>query len=110
MRRQLDVLGVTAVAFDADIAAAVKTQRLELRQAVAAMAAEQIEMSGDGVAQFQAGDAGAERDDLSRDLVTDDAREAGLAPPGFDVLDGEPGAAGDDARHRLAGTGRRIRH
>jgi hypothetical protein len=34
--------------------------------------------------------------------VTDDARERDRAPSRLDVLDGQAGPAGDDARHRLA--------
>ena len=41
--------------------------------------------------------------------MADDARERDAPPSGLGVLNGEPGPAGDDAGHRLAGTGDRIR-
>jgi hypothetical protein len=42
-RRQLDVFGIGAVAFQPDLAAAVLAQRLQIVQAPAAMAAVEIE-------------------------------------------------------------------
>ena len=108
LRRQLDVFGVGAVAFQPDLAAAVLAQRLEIGQAPAAMAAVEIEIGGHRVADLEPAHAGAHLDDLAGDLVADDARELDFPPPGLGVLDGQPGAAGDDARHRLAGTGHRI--
>ena len=110
VRRQLDVFGIAAVAFQPDIAAAVHAERLELREAETAMAAVEIEISGDAVAHFEPRHARPDRDDLTGDLVADDARKFDFAAAGLGVLDGEPRAAGDDARHRLARTGRRIGH
>src|SRR5262245_57430946 len=86
--RQLDVFGIGAVAVDADLPAGVLAQRLEVLQAPAAMAAVEIEVGGDGVTGFETLDARAGLDDLAGDLVTDDAWELNLPPPGLDVLDG----------------------
>ena len=107
-RRQLDVFGIGAVAFEADLAAGVLAERLQVPQAPAAMAAVQVEISGDGIADLEAANARAHLDDLAGDLMADDARERDLPPPGLGVLDGEAGAAGDDAGHGLARTGDRI--
>ena len=105
-RRQLDVFGIGAVAFEPDLAAAVLAQRLQIRQAPAAMAAVEIEIGGHRIADFKSAHARADLDDLAGDLVADDAGELHLPPPGLGVLDGQAGAAGDDTGHRLAGTGR----
>ena len=44
--------------------------------------------------------------DDAGDLVTDDARVVDFDAPRPRMLDGQAGAAGDDAGDRLAGTGR----
>src|SRR5262249_30479990 len=97
-----------AVAVEPDVAAAVRAQRLELRETEAAVAAVEIEIGGDRVARLEARDARASRDDLARDLVPDDARGRDGAASRLDGLDGEPGAAGDDPRHRFTGARDRI--
>ena len=106
---KLDVLGIATVAVEADIAAGVHAQRLEIGEAPAAMAAVEVIVGGHAVAHCEAGHAAADVDDLARDLVTDYARKLRLPPPGLDVLDGQPRSAGDDAGDGLAGTGNRIR-
>ena len=110
VRGQLYVFGIAAVAFKADIAAGVDAERLQVAEAKAAMAAVEVIIGGDGVAAFQARDASANGDDLGRYLVANDAREIDFAAAGLSVLDGEPGAAGDDARDRFARTGDGIGH
>ena len=110
VRRQLDVFGVAAVAFEPDIAAVVFAQRFELREAIPAMAAVEIEVRGDAVADPERRHAGADRDDLPGDLVPDDARKFDLPAAGLGVLDGQPGAAGDDAGDRFARSRDRIGH
>jgi hypothetical protein len=60
------------------------------------------------VTHFQPAHAAADLDDLTGDLVADDAGKLHLPPPGLGVLDGQAGAAGDDTGHRFAGTGNRI--
>ena len=69
------------------------------------MAAVEVGVGGDTVADGKAADAGAQLDDLGRDLVPDDAGELHRQPPGLDMLDGQPGAAGEHARDRFARSG-----
>jgi hypothetical protein len=89
MRRQLDVLGIAAVALDPDVAARVAAQRLEAGQTPAAVAAVEVEIGGDCVADRKRGHAGTGGDDLRRDLMPDDAGELRLPATGLDVLDGQ---------------------
>jgi hypothetical protein len=110
MRGQLDVFGIAAVAFKTDVAVAVHAERLQLRETKPAMAAVEIEISRDAVALFEPRHAGSERDDLAGDFVPDDARKFDLPAASLGVLDGQARAASDDARDRLARTGRGIRH
>jgi hypothetical protein len=90
------------------LATGVVAQRLEIFQTPAAMAAVEIKISGHRVAGLDSLHARAGLDDLAGDFMADDARKLHLPAPSLDVLDGQPGAAGDDACHRLAWTGGRI--
>ena len=78
---KLDVLGIATVAVQADIAAGVHAQRLEIGKAPAAMAAVEVIVGGHAVAHCKAGHAGADVNDLARDLVADYAGNSACLRP-----------------------------
>jgi len=109
MRRQLDVLGVSAVAIQPDIAAAARAQRLQLSEAPAAAAAVEVEVRRHRIAGAKPRYAGAYLDNLGADLVADDTRKRDLPPSGLGMLNGQAGAAGEHACDSLASARNRVR-
>ena len=101
MCRQLDELGVAAVAILAHIAGKVLAMGFQIGQAVGAMAAVQIVIGGHRIAHLHVGDAGPDLDNLGGDLVADDARRLDMCAPDLVMLDGQAGAAGQDPGHRF---------
>ena len=102
--------GIAAIAGDADIAARVFAQRLEIGIAPPAVAAIEIVVRGDRVTFLDCGYPRAHLDNLRRDLVTDNGGKARGNAACLDMLDREPRAAREHACHRLARSGNRIRH
>jgi len=72
------------------------------------MAAVEIGVSRDRIADRDAFHAGAGLHDLAGELMTDDARKLHRQAAGLDVLDGQPRAAGENARDRFARSGNGI--
>jgi hypothetical protein len=66
------------------------------------MAAVEVVISRDSVADPEAANAGADRDDLAGNLVPDNARKFGGYAPGLDVLNRQPRSARDDPRDGFA--------
>ena len=110
LRRQLHQFRIAAVAGAPDIAAEILAQGFAVDPAPFAVAAGEVEIGGDGIADGDVGHAGADGLDHAGDFMADDARIVDLGTPGLHMLDRQPGAAGDHPCHGLAGAGRRIGH
>ena len=72
------------------------------------MAAIQVGVGGDPVADGKAADADTDLDDFGRDLVPDDAWKLDGHASGLDVLNGQPGPAGEHAGDGFPRTGNGI--
>ena len=101
---QLDVLGVAAVYLAAHLAGKILAQGLAVDAAPAAAPAGEIVIRRHGRALPEPLHARAHLGDLARDFVSDHERKipAHAARPG--VFNGKARAAGQHARHGLAGS------